>query len=143
MSYNERLKALATKGGTLKYVFGSLAQANLILDKIYKGAEGERICINIQPTDGSMTFYPGARDMQHILIGYATKIPLDYDAEEVQELVEGLKEECASLVGRINADGYWIPVEDTDYSVMFDAMDANLAIVLMDFRLDEAEGRCV
>lgn len=143
MTYNEKFKEIATKGGQLKYVFGSLAQANLLVDKIYKQASGVHISIVIQPTDGRVTVYPNAKDEQHLLAGYAENIPLDYDAEVVQTKIESLKDEAFAMLGRLNASGYFEPVEDADYTVMFDALDANMVIVLMDFRLKEIEGRCI
>lgn len=142
-NFYERLKGHVTKGGVLHYVFGSLAQANVILDKVYKDRNNGPIGIVIQPTDGRMETSPWVKDEQHLIMGYGEGILQDYDAEEVQEVVERLKGECVNLIGRLNGDGMWEPVVEVEYNVMFDAMDANLVIVLMDFRLMEAVGRCV
>ena len=146
-SIQERLKAIASGNGSLPYLFGSMAQLNVLLDKLSRQSNYP-VCINIQPVEGDFTFTTGVYDSNvydepHIMIGYGDRIRLDYDAERVEQVVEALKLRCKRLVTRLNAEPSFGTIDTVTYSVMFDRMDANLVIVLMDFRLPDTEGVCV
>lgn len=137
------LKALATDNGRMPYVFGSMAQANQMLDKMVRASSSYPICVHLQSVDGTMLSYPMAHREESVIIGYADRIAFDFDPEAVEAQAADLKREGLALLSRINEGGYFEPVTEATYTVAFDSMDANLVIVLMSFRLREAAGECL
>lgn len=146
MTTIEKVKAIASENGTKPYVFGSMAQVNKMMDKIHR-QNVFPIAISIQPVDGTLSisesYLTMGKDTSHLMVGYADSIKLDYDAEQVQTKVETLKQKCLTLLHKLSTDGFFEWISEATYSVMFDALDANMVIVLMDFTAKEAEGVCL
>lgn len=144
----QKLKELGTHEGAVPYVFGSMAQINLLLDKLNRQREYP-VFVQVQPVEGTLylgegTYNAGViADEPHVMVGYGDRIRLDYDAEKVEDMVSHLKGLCVGLLADIMRSGLFSPIEDVTYSVMFDKMDANIVLVLMDFRLRDAEGDCI
>lgn len=146
MTAEKFIKQAAADLGT-PYLLGSYAQLNVLLDRM-READSYPLCVNIQTTEGSFTMAQGtylqeARDNPRINVGFADRIPLDYDPETVEEQVESLKHLGKRLVAMINASGAFQPVPEVLYSVMFDEYDANLVVVMLDFELKAATGDCI
>lgn len=146
MDIQKQIKALVGEQD-LPYVFGSMNYINVCLDKLH-AQKRFPCCVSLQPIAGSIDLTAGAygggtiRDTSHIVVGYADSIRFADDAELAQAKAQSLKALCIDLLKRINACGLFDVVEQVSYSVMYDEMDANLVIVLMDFDLQEKQGVC-
>lgn len=142
----QNIKDMAQAMG-LPYILGSLAQINVALDKIQQ-SEQYPLCLNIQATEGKLTFEDGAyyadiKDTERVAVGFADSIPLDYDAESVEAQVEALKLLAKRFVAKLNRSGAFEPVTEVIYSVMFDKYDANMVVLMLDFQLRQTAGECV
>ncbi len=146
MTITEKVKEVLTENGNLPYVFGSMMQVNKMMDRLHR-AKSFPIAIALQPVDGTLSvadvYGARGRDTAHIMVGYADSIKLDYEPERVQGQVDALKERCLRCLHTLATCGQFDYVSEAAYSVMFDALDANMVIVLMDFSIREAEGICL
>lgn len=143
---NEIIKATAADMG-LPYELGSYAQLNTLLDRL-RSEKQYPVCVCIQSTDGRLLFDDGAylqtgRDQPRVRVGFADRIPLDYDPETVEGQIAELKRTGARFIARLNGSGRFEHIAEAVYTVMFDRFDANLVLVLFDFELRETEGECL
>lgn len=142
------IREQAAKMG-LVYKFGPLPYLNQALDAIvHDKAKDAVYCLNIQATDGSFNFRPSpyyrrAVETQRVQIALCGKIALDYDPQDVEALVGGLKAQAVELANSIESAAAWEPLTNITYRVMFDAFDANLVVVLLSFDATEIGGKCI
>lgn len=143
MTFNEKIRDLATNGGVLPYIYGTPAEVDYLADKLHKSAAFPMV-VHVTSIAGKLTTIPMARDEQNILIGFADKMKFqEFKEGAVQAKVDALKELAFTFLGRLNEDGYFEPVTDASYSVTFDEDSANLVMVMLDITLREAVGHCV
>ena len=78
------------------------------------------------------------------MVGYADSIRIDATPEQTNARVASLKLRCLKLLDTLEASGDFSPIDgQVNYSIMYDALDANFVIVLMDFYLREATAPCL
>ena len=147
-SIQEKIKAAATADGT-PFVFGSMAFINVLMDQVHRA--GTYPCaLSVQPIDGHFDLdaegiYSMTRhDTEHVVVGYADSIRIDATPEQTNARVAALKLRCLRLLDALEASGDFSPIGgQVNYSIMYDALDANFVIVLMDFYLREATAPCL
>lgn len=131
----------------LRYKFGPLPYLNQVLDEVATTITDETVCLGIQVTDGTYLFddgpyYRRGVETQRMRLAFCHKTPLDYDPTVVEALVADLKDTGLRLIAGLEATGAFTPIGETLYTVMFDAFDANLVVVLFEFDLAEKDGFC-
>ena len=105
------------------------------------------MCLGIQVTDGTYLFddgpyYRRGVETQRARLAFCRKTPLDYNPTEVEAMVADLKDTGLKMIAGLQATGAFAPIGETLYTVMFDAFDANLVVVLFEFDLAEKDGFC-
>ena len=143
MTFNEKLKQLASDSGTLPYIFGTPAEVDFINNKLHS-AQSYPICIHIADIAGSFVAYPQPRERRSVMLCYADKMRFEeFTTESVEAKSEALRVVAQKFIQRLNADGYFEPVEEVNYSVRFNDESANFVMVVLDFELTEAVGHCL
>lgn len=147
-SIQEKIKAAATADGT-PWVFGSMNYINLLMDQLHQVRKFP-CALSVQPIDGHFdTDAEGAysitrHDTEHVVIGYADTVGPKDTPEQVNARVAALKRRCLVLLDALEAGGDFAPVSSqVNYSVLYDALDASMVIVLMDFYLRELAPACL
>lgn len=145
MNIQKRIKEIVTEDGT-SYIFGSLNFVNVILDKLHR-QKNFPCCVSLQSIDGTFNvtdgvYNPSVRETMRCVVGFADSVRFDVDAELAEDKCYALKQRCIDLLVKLNNCGDFLPITDVTYNVMYDAMDANLIIVLANFELTEAVGNC-
>lgn len=142
MTYNEKLREIASKGGAIPYIYGTDAEADQIVNKIYKSAQFP-ICVHFVSTAGRFFPFPQIREEREVSIGFADLMKFrQFTAEGVEEKLEALRATARDFLRRLNEDGFFEPVEDVSYVTLFDDDSANMVVLLLSFTLREASGRC-
>lgn len=143
MTFNEKIKELASNGGAIPYIYGTPAEVDFIGNQLHKSVTYP-VCIHITSVSGRLSGYPNAIDERNVLIGFADKMGFqEFKEGAIQDKVDALREEAFRFIQRLNDDGYFEPVEDVNYTVTFDDDSANFVMVLLDFTLREAYGHCL
>lgn len=143
MTFNEKLQELATNGGRLPYIYGTEAEADHIMNQIYKGTEFPMV-VHFTGITGRFLPTPQAREERRVSLAFVDLMRFrEFTAGAVETKVDGLRAQAQAFLSRLNADGYFEPVEEVAYSVLFDDDSANLVVLLLEFDLLEARGRCI
>lgn len=142
MTFNEKIKEVATNGGALPYVYGTDAEADHIVNQIYKGTTFPMV-VHFTSTAGRFLPYPQMREERAVSIGFADLMEFrEFTAGAVDAKLENLREVAAGFLRRLNESGYFEPVEEVSYLTLFDDDSANLVCLLLEFDLREAVGHC-
>lgn len=143
MTFNEKLRDIATKGGEIPYIYGTPSEVDHISNQLHKSLTYP-VCVHITSVSGVLRTYPGAMDERQVLIGFADKMGFkEFKEGAVQKKVDALREAAFAFIDRLNNDGHFEPVEEVNYTVTFDDDSANFVMVLLDFTLKEAVSHCL
>lgn len=145
MNFEQIIRDAAAALG-VRYRYGPLPYLNQVLDAMLQD-EGGAVCLNIQPTDGYYAFeetplYRRGHETQRTRLAMCRKIPLDYDPTAVADQTDRLKELGVQLIAGLQNTGAFEDITDASWSVMYDAFDVNLVVVLFEFNLAEKDGTC-
>lgn len=134
----QRIKTIAARLG-VRYVFASMNEANVILD------DGEfPVIIDVLPTSGSVTIRQGFfKDAPNCLLFFCDKTELDYEAEREQPTIARMKQLAFKFISVANASGYFEPIYDASYQIMYDKLDVAVSGVALSITLKDAIGVCV
>lgn len=123
----------------LRYLFASMYEANLLV------GEGDfPVVIDILPTSGSVSVRQGYyRDAPNCLLFFCDKTELDYNAEREQPKVARMKQFAFEFIAEANKSGYFEPITDATYEVMYDRTDVAVSGVALSLTLQDAIGICV
>ena len=120
------------------------ARANLIADNVTK--EQLPLCIAIQPIKGTISIdaYANYRDIPSVFVGFADRLPLDFQGEEAEEVAERMKGKAVEFISRVNDSGFFEEVSgDIAYDVSFNRLDATLLIFSVELPLRPLASKCL
>lgn len=146
MDIQKQLLKIAKDTMGFPVVFGDMAFINVVMDKLHR-AKQFPACVMLQPVSGSFQMGDGVYganvyNTEHCIVGFTDLVKFDGDPWEAHAKVEGLKDKCVEFLKLVSSSGDFDILEEVSYSVMYDSMDANLVIVLVDFDLKERDGIC-
>ncbi len=123
----------------LRYLFASMYEANLLV------GEGDfPVVIDVLPTSGSVSIRQGYfRDAPNCLLFFCDKTDLDYNADREQPKVARMKHLAFEFIAEANKSGYFEPITDATYEVMYDRTDVAVSGVALSLTLQDAVGVCV
>lgn len=134
----QRIKTIAGRMG-LRYLFASMYEANLVV-----GAGDFPLLIDILPTSGRVDIQLGLfKDAPNCLLFFCDKTSLDYNAEREQPTIARMKQLAFEFIAEANRSGYFEPITEASYEVLYDRMDVALSGVALSVTLKDAEGVCV
>ncbi len=123
----------------LHYIFASMYEANVLV------GEGDfPVVIDVLPTSGSVSVRQGYfRDAPNCLLFFCDKTDLDYNAEREQPKIARMKHLAFEFIAEANKSGYFEPITDATYEVMYDRTDVAVSGVALSLTLQDAVGVCV
>ena len=134
----QRIKTIAGRMG-LRYLFASMYEANLVV-----GDGDFPVLIDILPTSGSIDVQLGLfKDAPNCLLFFCDKTELDYNAEREQPTIARMKQLAFEFIAEANRSGYFEPITEANYEILYDRMDVTLSGVALSVTLKDAEGVCV
>ena len=134
----QRIKTIAGRMG-LRYLFASMYEANLVV-----GDGDFPVLIDILPTSGSVSIQLGLfKDSPNCLLFFCDKTNLDYNAEREQPTIACMKQLAFEFIAEANRSGYFEPITEANYEILYDRMDVAVSGVALSITLRDAEGICV
>lgn len=134
----QRIKAIAGRMG-LRYLFASMYEANLVV-----GDGDFPVLIDILPTSGRVDVQFGLfKDAPNCLLFFCDKTSLDYNAEREQPTIARMKQLAFEFIAEANRSGYFEPITEASYEILYDRMDVAVSGVALSVTLRDAEGVCV
>ena len=134
----QRIKAIAGRMG-LRYLFASMYEANLVV-----GDGDFPVLIDILPTSGRVDVQFGLfKDAPNCLLFFCDKTSLDYNAEREQPTIARMKQLAFEFIEEANRSGYFEPITEASYEILYDRMDVAVSGVALSVTLRDAEGVCV
>ena len=134
----QRIKTIAGRMG-LRYLFASMYEANLVV-----GDGDFPLLIDILPTSGRVDIQLGLfKDAPNCLLFFCDKTELDYNAEREQPTIARMKQLAFEFIAEANRSGYFEPIPEASYEILYDRMDVTLSGVALSVTLKDAEGVCV
>ena len=134
----QRIKTIAGRMG-LRYLFASMYEANLVV-----GDGDFPLLIDILPTSGRVDIQLGLfKDAPNCLLFFCDKTELDYNAEREQPTIARMKQLAFEFIAEANRSGYFEPITEASYEILYDRMDVTLSGVALSVTLKDAEGVCV
>lgn len=134
----QRIKAIAGRMG-LRYLFASMYEANLVV-----GDGDFPVLIDILPTSGRVDVQFGLfKDAPNCLLFFCDKTSLDYNAEREQPTIARMKQLAFEFIAEANRSGYFEPITQASYEILYDRMDVAVSGVALSVTLRDAEGVCV
>lgn len=123
----------------LRYIFASRYEANVLV------GEGDfPVVVDILPTLGSVSVRQGYfRDAPNCLLFFCDRTDLDYNAEREQPKIARMKQLAFEFIAEANKSGYFEPIMDATYEVMYDRTDVAVSGVALSLTLQDAVGVCV
>lgn len=123
----------------LRYLFASMYEANLVV-----GDGDFPVLIDILPTSGMVDIHLGLfKDAPNCLLFFCDKTNLDYNAEREQPTIARMKQLVFGFIAEANRSGYFEPITEANYEILYDRMDVALSGVALSVTLKDAEGVCV
>lgn len=133
----QRIKTIAGRMG-LRYLFASMYEANLVV-----GDGDFPLLIDILPTSGRVDIQLGLfKDAPNCLLFFCDKTELDYNAEREQPTIARMKQLAFEFIAEANRSGYFEPITEASYEILYDRMDVTLSGVALSVTLKDAEGVC-
>lgn len=134
----QRIKTIAGSMG-LRYLFASMYEANLVV-----GDGDFPVLIDILPTSGRVDVQFGLfKDAPNCLLFFCDKTSLDYNAEREQPTIARMKQLAFEFIAEANRSGYFEPITESSYEILYDRMDVAVSGVALSVTLRDAEGVCV
>ena len=144
-SVEEKIREIIEAMG-IAYLFESWHGANVELDRKKRmRVLSYPICIHVLPQRGTIYWNNNGQivDAPNCVLAFGDEIRLDAPADEVQHVVERMKQLAMQFVVRVNGSGLFEPVSGPIiYTCMFDKLDRNLALVTVELVLREIMGVC-
>ena len=123
----------------LRYLFASMYEANLVV-----GDGDFPVLIDILPTSGRVDVQFGLfKDAPNCLLFFCDKTSLDYNAEREQPTIARMKQLAFEFIEEANRSGYFEPITEASYEILYDRMDVAVSGVALSVTLRDAEGVCV
>lgn len=134
----EHIKEIASRMG-IRYLFASMYEANLLI------GEGDfPVLIDVLPVSGSVSVQLGlVKDAPNCLLFFCDKTSLDYEAEREQPTIARMKQLAFLFIAEANRSGFFEPIEEATYDIMYDRMDVAVSGVALSLTLKDAIGECV
>ncbi len=124
------------------FIYNDWSRVNYLVDKeVFKN--DVPIIISIKPASGGFIYKNGIRyESQDCMILFMQKINLDITEVDDQK-VDVMKELSIKFIEEVNASRIIeLDVENIDYKVIYDALDANLGGLSIEVKIKEIGGRC-
>lgn len=134
----QRIKTIAARIG-VRYLFASMYEANLVI-----GDGDFPVLIDVLPISGRVSINLGLfKDAPNCLLFFCDKTALDYNAEKEQPTIARMKQLAFEFIAEANRSGYFEPITEASYDIMYDRMDVAVSGVALSLTLKDDIGVCV
>ena len=117
-------------------------RVNLYADRVAMGAT---LVVETLPISGVIdyTFAPVVRVSKRVIFAFLTHCDLDFEGEDLGEIVDAMTEVGKEYIYRLNNLGIYEFLEKPEYITSIDFLDSNLAGVRVEVELKEIQGECL
>lgn len=124
-------------GSDVAYQFMNWAQANVELDRIEKPT-----VVYVLPVSGKLNVsWNQIKDRPESFIAFVSSTEYDFDGEENDNIIEGMKRLAMRFIKTLNESGLFEIIEnDVPYSVLYDHLDQNVTGIVITPVLKELVG---
>ena len=139
----KQLKDIAADMG-VAYIFADWSRANLVLDGARLREEGLPVILDIMPAAGTIVARTGMLvTTSERMVWFLDATRMDSTSAEDATTVADMLALARQFIARVNACGYYRPVDATQWQAEWSMLDENVSGVCLTFNLVPLAGECV